>query len=60
MLLATVVGTVVATLAAASISLRLVILILPVAVVLATLTAVQRDGEPLAHTLLRWGRWWWG
>src|SRR5205807_1356323 len=55
-----VIASVVATLAAASIDLRLLLLLGPAAAAVVFVTVVRHDGESLAEISLRRGRWWWG
>jgi hypothetical protein len=55
-----VIGSVVATLAAAAVSYRTLLLFVPATAVVIFVTVVRRDGESLAEIGLRRGRWWWG
>src|SRR5581483_2864378 len=55
-----VIASIVATLAAASINLRLIVLFAPLATAVVFVTVVRRDGESLAEITLRRARWWWG
>lgn len=57
---AAVLASIVVTLAAASINLRLLLVFAPAAAGVVFVTVVRRDGESLGEIALRRGRWWWG
>src|SRR5581483_5794749 len=55
-----VIASFVATPAAASTNLRLIVLFAQLATAVVFVSVVRRDGESLAEITLRRARWWWG